>query len=183
MLSVNVLKTITVQAFNGNTAVGGPVPISNLVSFQLLGLFANSTPVSVFFTPAAPFDRIKVTVDNGLAIGGNILTGGLNINEVQRTVTKPAFGGVTGGALTLCGGSTLTLAPQSPSAAYTYNFYKKVGTANAPRTAVTGITNNTLTESGLTAGTYTYYLGAVKAGCTAESDLDSVVVTVNLQLV
>ena len=182
LLSVNVLKTITVQAFNGTTPIGTPTAISNLVSLQLLGLFTNNSQIPVFFTPAAPFDRIRVSIDNGLAIGGNILSGGLNINEVQRTVPKPLFNGVTAGAMTLCGGSTLTLTPQSPNAAYTYNFYKKTGT-NGPVTAVTGVTGNTLTQTGLTAGVYTYYVAAVKTGCIAESDRDSVTVTVNPTLV
>lgn len=177
VLSVNVLKTITVQAYNGNTAVGNLNSLGTLINLDLLGLFTNNTQVPVFFTPGAPFDRIKVTLDNGLAIGGNLLAGGLNIHEAQRTVPKPLFEGVTGNAQTLCGGSTLTLTPQSPNAGYTYNFYKKVGT-NGPRTAATGVTANVLTEPGLAAGIYTYYVAAQKTGCIAESDLDSVVVTV-----
>lgn len=177
LLSVNVLKTITVQAFNGSTAIGTPLSLSNLINLDLLGLFSNNRPFPVFFTPGAPFDRIKVSLDNGLAIGGNILAGGLNINEGQRTVPKPLFTGVTGNAQILCGGSTLTLTPQNPNATYTYNFYKKIG-ANGTKTAVTGVTNNTLSEAGLTAGVYTYYVAAQQTGCIAESDMDSVVVTV-----
>ncbi|MBB5636472.1 gliding motility-associated-like protein [Pedobacter cryoconitis] len=178
LLTVNVLKTITVQAFNGNTAIGTPISISNLINLDLLGLFSNNRPFPVFFTPGVPFDRIRVSLDNGLAIGGNILAGGLNINEAQRTVPKPLFTNITGNAQTLCGGSTLTLAPQSPNATYTYNFYKKIG-ANGTKTAITGVTGNTVSETGLTAGVYTYYVAAQLTGCTAESDMDSVVVTVN----
>ncbi|AMQ01497.1 hypothetical protein AY601_4666 [Pedobacter cryoconitis] len=177
VLSVNVLKTITVQAFNGNTAVGNVNSLGNLINLDLLGLFTNNTQVPVFFTPGAPFDRIKVTLDNGLAIGGNLLAGGLNIHEAQRTVPKPLFDGVAGNAQILCGGGTLTLTPQSPDAGYTYNFYKKVG-PNGPRTVAIGVTANVLTEPGLAAGVYTYYVAAQKTGCVAESDLDSVVVTV-----
>ncbi|MBB6501399.1 putative Ig domain-containing protein [Pedobacter cryoconitis] len=182
LLSVNVLKTITIQAYNGTTPIGTPASLSNLISLQLLGLFTNNSQIPVFFTPAAPFDRIKISIDNGLAVGGNILSGGLNINEVQRTVPKPTFNGITAGALTLCGGSTLTLNPLNPNAAYTYNFYKKTGT-NGAVTQVTGVTGSTLTQTGLTAGVYTYYVAAVKTGCIAESDRDSVVVTVNPTLV
>ncbi|MGY0038798.1 immunoglobulin domain-containing protein [Pedobacter sp. NJ-S-72] len=177
LLSVNVLKTITVQAYNGDNPVGSLYSLSNLINLDLLGLFTNNNQVPVFFTPGAPFNRIKVSLDNGLAIGGNILSGGLNINEVQRTIPKPLFGGVTGNAQTLCGGGTLTLTPQSPNAGYTYNFYKRVG-VNGTITPITPASANTISDAGLTAGVYTYYVGAVKTGCIAESDLDSVVVTV-----
>ena len=176
LLSLDVLKTVRIQAYNGDTPVGSIQSASNLLSLQLLGLFANDRPFSVFYSPGVPFDRIRVTIDNTLAVGGNILAGGIKIYEVQRTVPKPLFAGSTGGAQTICGGSTLSLAVQNPDAGFTYNFYKKV--SNAP-VLLAGNTAGTATESGLAPGTYTYYIGAVKAGCTSESDRDSVQVTVN----
>jgi gliding motility-associated-like protein len=179
VLSVNLLRTITLQAFNGTTAVGGVQSAGNLLSLQLLSP-NNNNPVGVFFTPGAPFDRIKITVDNTLAIGGNILSGGLNVHEVQRTVTKPIFAGTVNSALSICGGSTLALAAQTPNPAYTYNFYKKV---NNVTTQVATATAGAYTEPSLTAGTYTYYITAQKAGCTGESDRDSVLVTVKPTLV
>ena len=176
LLSLDVLKTIRIQAYNGNTPVGSIQSASNLLTLQLLGLFSNDRQFPVFFSPGVPFDGIRVTIDNTLAVGGNILSGGIRIHEVQRTVAKPIFAGSIGGAQTICGGSNLVLAAQNPNAGFTYNFYKKVN--NVP-VLVAGNTAGTITESGLAAGTYTYYVGAVKAGCTAESDRDSVLVTVN----
>ena len=174
VLSLNLLKTITLQAFNGNVAAGAPVSADNLLTLDLL-VGNNNVTFPVFFTPGVAFDRIKITLDNTLAVGGNLLSGGLRINEVQRTVAKPIFGGALNGALSICGGSSLTLAAQNPNAGFTYNFYKK--TAGA-RVLVSGAGAGTYTEAGLIPGNYTYYIGAQKAGCTGESDLDSVVVTV-----
>ncbi|WP_084288961.1 Ig-like domain-containing protein [Pedobacter nyackensis] len=178
VLTLDLLKTITLRAYNGNNPVGQAVPLNTLLNLDLLGVFSDNTAVPVFFTPSGIFDRIKISIDNTLAVGGNILTGGINIHEVQRTVARPTFTGITGNALTLCGGTELSLMPQSPNAGYTYNFYKKIG-VNGPRTLVSGVTGNNLKESGLAAGNYVYYVAAVETGCVAESDLDSVRVTVN----
>jgi len=180
LLSLDVLKTIRIQAYNGNTPVGSIQSATNLLTLQLLGLFSNDRPFSVFFSPGVPFDGIRVTIDNTLAVGGNLLAGGVKIYEVERTVAKPLFAGSISGAQTICGGSNLVLAAQNPSASFTYNFYKKVN--NAP-VLLAANTAGTTTETGLAPGTYTYYIGAVKAECTAESDRDSVLVTVNPVLV
>ena len=179
VLTANVLGTITLQAYNGSTLVGSVQSAGNLINLQLLSSFTNNTPIPVFFTPGAPFDRIQVSVNNTLAVGGNLLGGGLNINEVQRTVTAPTFA-KTNGTITICGGSTLALSALSSNPAYTYNFYKKT---NNVTTKVASATASTYTETGLAAGTYTYYINAQKSGCTGESDLDSVAVTVKPVLV
>jgi len=179
VLTVNLLGTITLQAYNGTTLVGGVQSAASLLNLQLLNL-SNSSIIPVFFTPGAPFDRIKISVNNTLAVGGNILSGGLKIHEVQRTVTKPVFAGITAAALSICGGSSLSLAAQNPNAAYTYNFYKKAANVT---TQVATANNGTYTEAGLAAGTYTYYISAQKAGCPGESDRDSVTVTVKPLLV
>jgi gliding motility-associated-like protein len=175
VLSVNLLGTITLQAFNGNTPVGGVQSASNLLNLQLLTATGNDNRFPLYFTPGAAFDRIKITVNNTLAVGGNLLSGGLKIHEVQRTVTRPVFAAITGNALSICGGSTLSLSGQNLNPAYTYNFYKKTNNVTA---LAAGATAGTYTETGLAAGTYIYYITAQKAGCTGESDRDSVLVTV-----
>ncbi|WP_442589040.1 putative Ig domain-containing protein [Pedobacter sp. AW31-3R] len=177
ILNLNVLKTITIQAYNGNTLVGTAQSASNLLNLELLTSLSNNR-FAVFYSPPGIFDRIKVTVDNTLNVGGNILAGGLNIHEVQRTVAKPLFAGTVGGTLNLCGGSGLTLSPQNANAGYTYNYYKKVTGAAGQPVLVQGATTSPYTETGLAAGSYTYYITAQKTGCIAESDLDSIIVTV-----
>jgi gliding motility-associated-like protein len=180
VLSVDLLKTIRIQAFNGNTQVGSVQTANQLLGLQLL-TGTNNVPLPFYFTPGAAFDRIQISIDNTLAVGGNLLSGGLYIYEVQRTVPKPSLTGVLNHATTICGGSTLTLGASAINSAFTYNFYKKTG--NGPVTSVATANTGTYTETGLAAGTYTYYISAQKAGCTAESDRDSVLVTVNPVLV
>ena len=182
LLNVAVLKTITLQAFNGTTPVGSPVAAGNLINLDLLGLFSNSAAFPVYFTPGAPFDRIKISIDNTLNIGGNILSGGLRINEVQRTVARPLFGGGLNGALALCPGSTVALTAQNANTAFTYNFYKK-DNATKIVTQVALANAGTYSEPNIVPGSYTYYIAAQKAGCTGESDRDSVQVTVNTPVV
>ena len=179
VLSVNLLGTVTLQAYNGTALVGGVQSAGGLLNLQLLNL-SNGASFPLYFNPGGPFDRIKITVNNTLAIGGNILSGGLNVHEVQRTVVKPALAGITAGTLSICGGSSLSLTAQNPNAAYTYNFYKKAANVT---TQVAAANNGTYTEAGLAAGTYTYYISAQKAGCAGESDRDSVTVTVKPLLV
>jgi len=176
LLVADVLKTIRLQAYNGNTPVGSIQTATNLLSLDLLGLFSNDRQFSVYFAPGVPFDGIRIIIDNTLAVGGNILSGGIKIHEVQRTVAKPLFNGAINGAMTICGGSNLTLTAQSPNTDFTYNFYKKV---NGVPVSIATANAGTITETGLAAGTYTYYIAAQKAGCPAESDRDSVLVTVN----
>lgn len=182
LLNVSVLRTITLQAFNGTTPVGSPVAAGNLINLDLLGLFSNNAAFPVYFTPGAPFDRIEISTDNTLNLGGNILSGGLQINEVQRTVARPLFGGGLNGALALCPGSTIALTAQNANPAFTYNFYKK-DNATKIVTQVAAANAGTYSEPNVVSGSYTYYIAAQKAGCTGESDRDSVQVTVNTPVI
>lgn len=174
VLNVNLFNTVTVQAYNGNTPIGTAQPISSLLTLDLLGLLANTAVTPVYFKPGAPFDRVKVSIDNTLAVGGNLLSGGLNIHEVQRTVAKPSFAGLTGGALAICG-NQVSLSVSNPDAGFTYNWYRQTGTT---RTLLASGTGPTYSESNIPQGTYTYYLSAQKSGCIGESDVESAMVTV-----
>jgi gliding motility-associated-like protein len=176
ILNLNLFNTITVQGYNGNTPVGTPQAISNLLTLDLLGLLAKTTPTPVYFKPGAPFDRIKISIDNALAVGGNILQGGLNVHEVQRTVEKPSFAGLVNGAAGFCG-NQVTLAVNNPNAGFTYNWYRRTGT-NPTKLQVASATGPNFAESNLAPGAYTYYLTAQKSGCNGESDLDSAKITV-----
>ncbi|ACU05937.1 putative Ig domain-containing protein [Pedobacter heparinus] len=175
VLNVNLFNTVTVQAYNGNTPVGTAQPVSSLLSVDLLGLLAKTAVTPVYFKPGAPFDRVKVSIDNTLAVGGNILSGGLNIHEVQRTVAKPSFAGLTAGALAICG-NQVSLSVNNPDGGFTYNWYKKTGTGT--RTLLASGTGPAYSESNIAQGSYTYYLSAQKAGCAGESDVDSAIVNV-----
>ncbi len=176
LLSVDLAKTITVQAYNGSTPIGTPTSLSTLLSLDLLGLLSNTTPVPVFFKPGASFDRVKISIDNALAVGGNILSGGLNIHEVYQTVEKPSFAGLTNGAASVCG-NQVALSVNNPIGGYTYNWYRST-TGATNKVLLAGASGSSYSDSNLTAGSYTYYLSAQKTGCNGESDLDSAKITV-----
>ncbi|WP_316842211.1 putative Ig domain-containing protein [Pedobacter gandavensis] len=175
LLTVNLFNEIKFQAFNGNTAIGAPVAASSLLGgLDLLGLFSNSRIVPVFFAPGAAFDRVTVSLSNVVAVGGNIVSGGLNIHEIEMTVAKPAFAGLTGGALGICG-NNVNLSVVSPNSGFNYKWYRKDG---ASRILLNTTTGGTFSETGIAPGTYTYYVAAIKTGCLPESDVDSAIVTV-----
>ncbi|WP_316819950.1 putative Ig domain-containing protein [Pedobacter gandavensis] len=173
ILTLNLFNEVKFQAFNGNTPVGVPVAASSLLGgLDLLGLFSNSRIVPVFFAPGAAFDRVTVSLGNLLAVGGNDLLGGLNIHEVEITVPKPTFAGVTGGALGICG-NNVNLSVVSPNSGFNYKWYRKDG---ASRILLNTTTGGVFSET-ITPGIYTYYVSAFKAGCVVESDVDSATVT------
>ncbi|ALL04511.1 hypothetical protein AQ505_02785 [Pedobacter sp. PACM 27299] len=175
LLTVNLFNGIQFQAYNGNTPVGSQVAASSLLGgLDLLGLFANTKPIPVYFTPGGSFDRIQVIMSNVVALGSNIVGGGLNIHEVEVTVPKPSLAGVTNGALAGVCGNTVNLGITSPASGTTYTWYRKSGSSKVSRGTST---NGTFTEQLTNPGTYTYYVSALKTGCTAESDLDSATVT------
>lgn len=61
LLSVQALGAITLQAYNGNTPVGSPIGVATLVT-----VLGNNNQVEVGITPAAAYDRIRVTLNGGL---------------------------------------------------------------------------------------------------------------------
>ncbi|WP_256003688.1 Ig-like domain-containing protein [Pedobacter deserti] len=174
ILNVNLLNTVTLQAFHGNNAVGAGRSVSSLLSADLLGLLANTSVVPVFFQPGAAFDRIRISIDNTLAVGGNLLSGGLNVHEVQQTVAPPTFEGLTAGAVSFCG-NQVNLSASNPVSGFTYNLYRGNGAA---RVLVGSSTSGTFSEANLSPGQYNYYLSAQRTGCNGESDVAVASVTV-----
>lgn len=175
LLTVNLFNEVKFQAYKGNTPVGSAVAASSLLGgLDLLGLFSNSKPVPVYFTPGASFDRIQVILGNVVAVGGNVLSGGLNIHEVEVTVPKPTLAGVTNGALAGVCGKTVNLNITTPVSGTTYTWYRKNGTS---KLSLATNTTGTFTEDLTNPGTYTYYVSAKKTVCPVESDLDSATVT------
>lgn len=73
LLNLTVLNNISVQAYNGTTAVGivsgsnsGPSSLGSLIRLDLLGLFAQG-PKSIYFTPTGNFNKIVFSVGPSLA--------------------------------------------------------------------------------------------------------------------
>ena len=175
ILTVNLFNDVKFQAYNGNTPVGSLVSASSLLGgLDLLGLFANAKAIPVYFTPGAAFDRVQVSMGNVVALGSNVVGGGLNIHEAEVTVAKPSFAGVTNGSLAGVCGNNVNLSVLAPASGTTYTWYRKIANSTSSRgTSTTG----TFTEQPTNPGDYTYYVTAQKTGCPVESDMDSVKIT------
>lgn len=155
LLNLTLLANISVQAYSGNTAIGTPQALSSLLTLDLLGLVDNNAKYTFYFVPGQTFDRVEFVV------GGVVsLLGGINLWDVQR-VPNPLIAGATPlGEVTACG-TTTTVSIASPQSGLTYNWYSAAsgGTALASGTSynVTGLVPGTTT---------TYYVEAIKSGCT-----------------
>ncbi|MDR6566002.1 Ig-like domain-containing protein [Chitinophaga ginsengisegetis] len=70
LVNLNLLGGVYVQAYNGSTPVGGTVFANNSV----LTLLASGNQAEIFLpAPAGTYDRVRVTVDGGLAgVAGSI---------------------------------------------------------------------------------------------------------------
>lgn len=61
LLDLTALGGISLQAYNGNNAVGSSISAATLVS-----LVSNNNQVEVKFSPSAAYDRVRVTLNGGL---------------------------------------------------------------------------------------------------------------------
>jgi gliding motility-associated-like protein len=169
LLTAGVLSNISVATYNGNTSNNDQVAISApLLTIRLLDLTNNRQRFVVTFVPAKVFDRVQLTL-GGIA---NVLAT-LNLYEAQRLIARPIIkvnNVVTTNAQT-CTGSPVTLtATAVPNT--TFNWYS-AATGGTPV-----FTGAAFTTPALTATT-TYYVAAMRTGCTDESERTSITVTVN----
>lgn len=88
LLKLSLFNGISLQAYNGNVAVGESKRLSDLLlNLDLLGLFSNNRKYPVSFKPGAPFDRVTISSANLLDV--ELAEVGLQIYEAERTLPKP----------------------------------------------------------------------------------------------
>ncbi|WP_184544605.1 gliding motility-associated C-terminal domain-containing protein [Mucilaginibacter sp. FT3.2] len=174
LLSANVLSSISLVTYNGNTNNNDAVFLnSNLLNVRLLGLISigsNLSKVVVTYAPSKLFDRVQVRLGSVVA---NVLST-LNLYEVEKLIPRPVvkINGVVTNNASLCAGSTATFNVTAvPNTTFAWYTSATGGTAIAGAGA-------TFTTPALNATT-TYYVGASRVGCTNESERTPVVVTVN----
>jgi len=175
ILQLNLFNNISVQAYNGNTPVGGQKTLRDLLlDLDLLSLFANSNKVTVYYKPGGPFDRVKINYSALVGVGGNILGGGLSVYDVARAPEKPTVLNLTNDTVSVCLGSTPTLTVDAKSG-YVYKWYND-------STAVTPIATGTSYAppiADLQAGNNKYFVSATVVGCAVESERTKINVVVN----
>ncbi|MFC6194176.1 hypothetical protein ACFP1I_21355 [Dyadobacter subterraneus] len=186
LVNVDVGKAVTIQGYNGGTAVGKSKLLNSLLDVDLLGLLtSSSTAVTSYFAPKddnnAPviFDRVTLDFDLGL-LGISLNGNGLNVFDVRRVPDVPSASDVT--ACTNVG--TINLAATTAQTTitgignFTYTWYNAVRQGTLLSTlvgqlpyVVTGLT---------TVGKKDYYVDITKSGCTVPSGRTKVTVnTVN----
>lgn len=170
LLSAGVLSNISISTFNGNVSNNDTQSFNGaLISVRLLDISGANQKVVVTYAPPAVFDRVQLRLGGGIA---GVLSS-LNFYEAQKVIPRPIikYNGAVVSNVQLCAGSTATLVANTvPNT--TINWY----------TAATGgsaiATGNSFTTPVLTTTT-TYYVAAMRTGCTDESDRTPVTVTVN----
>jgi gliding motility-associated-like protein len=170
LLSAGVLSNISVTTSNG---IGGTAETyslsSSLLNVQLLGIIGGVQNITITYAPVNIFDRVQVTLGGGIA---NVLST-LNLYEAQKLIPRPVikFNNVVTNNASICNGSTATLtAVAQPNT--TFLWYSQA-TGGTPITTAGSFTTPALTA------TTTYYVAAMRSGCTDQSERTPVTVTVN----
>ncbi|OOQ56535.1 gliding motility-associated C-terminal domain-containing protein [Mucilaginibacter pedocola] len=169
LLDAGVLANIEISTFNGNTSNNDTRSFNDaLIRLRLLDLSANRRRFTITYAPTKIFDRVQLRLGGGIA---SVLST-LNLFEAERLIPKPIirFNNVVTNNANICAGSGVTLtATAVPNT--TFNWYA-AETGGSP--IFTGAS-----FSPTVSATTTYYVAAMRAGCTDESERTAVTVTVN----
>ncbi|WP_316837630.1 gliding motility-associated C-terminal domain-containing protein [Pedobacter nutrimenti] len=161
LLSLAVLPSIELTTFNGSTSNNDMITASNPILH--LELLSDNSGAIFSFVPQKQFDGVELRLRSGLAA---VLTT-LDFNYAQRVAIAPS---VEVAATSVCQGNSATLNVKNAVAGTTYRWYK--GT-----TYLTGKDGVSLTtDATLAAGTYDYFVTALRNNC--ESAKTKVTVTV-----
>lgn len=169
LLQVGLLAGSSVNTYYGNTDNNDLTYLSSsLLKVRLLDLTNNRRKVVITFVPGKVFDRVQ------LRLGGvaNVLST-LDLYEIQRLIAKPVIkiNNVASNDAQICTGTTATFtATAVPNTVF--HWYTQA-TGGSPVFTGAAFTTPVLTASA------TYYVAAMRSGCTDESDRTKVTVTVN----
>lgn len=170
LLDAGVLSNIEISTYNGNISNNDARAFnSSLLNVRLLDLSGNLRTVTVTYAPAATFDRVQLRLGGGIA---NALST-INLHEAQRVLPRPlvTYNTLPANNVQLCAGSTATLtAAALPNT--TFNWYSQ------PTGGTLLFSGASYTTPALTASA-TYYVEAVRSGCTDASARTQVSVNVN----
>jgi gliding motility-associated-like protein len=169
LIQVGLLAGSSVNTFYGNTDNNDLASLSSsLLQVRLLDLTNNRRKVVITFVPGKVFDRVQ------LRLGGvaNVLST-LDLYEIQRLIAKPVIkiNNVASNDAQICTGTTATFT--ATAVANTVFHWYTQATGGSPVFTGAAFTTPVLTASA------TYYVAAMRSGCTDESDRTKVTVTVN----
>lgn len=180
-LAVNLLGSISMQAYKGDTLVGSAQLAGSLLSAELkLSMETSGTPVAIYFAPkntsnnSVVFDRVEVDLSAGI-LGVALNSNALNIHDIRRLPDAPTSENVS-----ICSnvGSGNLIANTVQEAllgtnGLAYTWY------SSPGSLISLSIGKNLNLTGLTTpGSVSYYVDVAKTGCALESARKQVNVTV-----
>ncbi|MFD0793495.1 gliding motility-associated C-terminal domain-containing protein [Mucilaginibacter litoreus] len=170
LIDAGVLANISISTYNGNLSNNDAVSFNSaLVNLRLLDLTANRRKVTVTYAPAKIFDRVQLRLGGGIA---SVLSS-LNLYEAEKLIPRPLvrYNNIVTDNANICLGSAVTLTvTATPNT--TYNWYTQQEGGSPVHTGASY-------SPGVLPATTTYYVAAMRAGCTDESERTGIRVTVN----
>jgi gliding motility-associated-like protein len=169
LIDAGVLTGTSVETFNGNTSNNDSRTLNSaLLTVRLLDLTAGRRRVTVTFVPTNVYDRVQLRLGGGVA---NALSS-LDLYEIEHVIPKPivTINNVAVSSAQVCLGSSVTLtATAVPNT--TYNWYTVPTGGSAVSVGAVFTASPTINT--------TYYVEAVRNGCTDGSERTAVTVTIN----
>ncbi|RFZ90306.1 gliding motility-associated C-terminal domain-containing protein [Mucilaginibacter conchicola] len=170
LIDAGVLSNISISTYNGNTYNNDAVVFNSaLINLRLLDLVGGRRRFTVTYAPPKTFDRVQLRLGGGIA---NVLSS-LSLYEAEKLIPRPVirFNNVVTDNANICAGSSVSLtAVAVPNTVFKWYTQPTGGTA-----VFTGATYS----PGVLAATTSYYVSAMRNGCTDESERTKVTVTVN----
>jgi hypothetical protein len=162
LANVALLGNITIQPYNGNTAVGTANTLSNFLTLNLLNLVGGNNPWNVSFPVSGAFNRVDITSATTLGL----LTG-VKIYEVTLTPPKPTFvSGTNNDTVYVCKGSSATLIADNPTTGNEIRWYSSALASNT-----TILSTGASYTPPFVINTDTVFFAATgKTGCTPSSE-------------
>ncbi len=169
LVEANLLNSIAVETFNGESSNGTLTGTGSLLRVRLLSGGGNRALIT--FAPNAVFDRVQVRLGGLL----NVLAA-LNLHEVKRIIpTTVAINGTVGQTASLCSGQTAALTISNPQASATYRWYTQSSGGSA-------VATGTSYTPGLTSGINRIYVEASRSECTNTSARKEIIISVSNQV-
>jgi len=155
VLDLSVFTNLNVTTYHGNTVIETIPANSSLIGLRLLD--ATNHIYQFTYPSTAAFDRISVQ-SGGLATA----LSSVYIYDIRRIIQSPKIliDAVNVAQKSICKGESTTLTVSPTTSCTTYKWY------NAPTAGTLLHTGTSYQPSGLVVGTHTFYVEAVRDGCT-----------------
>lgn len=160
-LAAGLLGSVSIIAYNGNSAVGAVSFNALLQGTDLLSLLQSGAPATVSFDPGASFNRIEITMGSLLGVATS-----LNLYEVERTGKKPSFTMPVDDTTYACYGNAAAAQADAPAAGYELRWFA-TGSASDQSALYTG---NTFSPSGGITHDTMFWVARFKTGCLLGSE-------------